>query len=634
MEITINSDSLGPKAKQALSMGWGIHAFNLAAFDTSARKKLREVLSLDPEIPYNKRLLKSLDTYEASLVLTGNENAPLRARSIPAAINALRAFFRSLPSRRLYRRVTVGDTETWNGVLVTEIRFHKAQRDRAFFKPAYLTVRGISVSYDGVSTTTVGSATLEALRGKRPTELLAGFGYSVETPELKAEMINTRKRWIETRRAIGKQFRATGFGTLGGVDGNVRVAELQDRESSYSWQRYHDPAPVQIDKDGPGQVVIDLSNEKHTTTEITLDLEQVNMSYFSDVVKPTVKDIDAIERLKKFDPKKKRNDDDDEEDDEDELDVENENDDFDEDGEALDAPESVFGLRSADTAFIDEIPVVPVLTVFDLRKHMRYRVDLRQLSEYVYDVSLRDKLVIDPASRMLIEMLIYQRQEFKDVIAKKGGGATILCAGPPGVGKTLTAEVFSEVEKRPLYSVQCSQLGTTAEELEGELERCFARARRWGAILLLDEADVYIAQRGANMEQNAIVGVFLRMLEYYNGVLFMTTNRADSVDDAILSRCVARIDYDNPSPPEQVRIWNILAQQAGLSLGAGVAEEIARKYRLSGRDVKQLLKLAGLVSFARKLAAIDVATIEFCMRYKPAHRVEAAAPRPMLMGNK
>lgn len=42
MEITINSDSLGPKAKQALSMGWGIHAFNLAAFDTSARKKLRE----------------------------------------------------------------------------------------------------------------------------------------------------------------------------------------------------------------------------------------------------------------------------------------------------------------------------------------------------------------------------------------------------------------------------------------------------------------------------------------------------------------------------------------------------------------------------------------------------------------
>lgn len=186
---------------------------------------------------------------------------------------------------------------------------------------------------------------------------------------------------------------------------------------------------------------------------------------------------------------------------------------------------------------------------------------------------------------------------------------------------TLTSEVFAESEKRPLYSVQCSQLGTSAGQLEESLLKIFARAARWKAILLLDEADVYIAKRGSDMNQNAIVGVFLRVLEYYNGVMFMTTNRAESVDDAVLSRCVARIDYLNPDPKEQVRIWHILAATSGLTLKAGAAEEIANKYSLSGRDVKQLLKLAGLVAYARKMTEINVAVIVFCMRFKPTERI-------------
>ena len=35
--------------------------------------------------------------------------------------------------------------------------------------------------------------------------------------------------------------------------------------------------------------------------------------------------------------------------------------------------------------------------------------------------------------------------------------------------------------------------------------------------MLIDEADVYIKRREDDMTMNAVVGVFLRVLEYFNG---------------------------------------------------------------------------------------------------------------------
>lgn len=46
-----------------------------------------------------------------------------------------------------------------------------------------------------------------------------------------------------------------------------------------------------------------------------------------------------------------------------------------------------------------------------------------------------------------------------------------------------------------LADSRAGDLGTTASEVEESLERNFALANRWGCILLLDEADVFLAQR-------------------------------------------------------------------------------------------------------------------------------------------
>lgn len=164
--------------------------------------------------------------------------------------------------------------------------------------------------------------------------------------------------------------------------------------------------------------------------------------------------------------------------------------------------------------------------------------------------------------------------------------------GAAGLGKTLTAEVYSEVVGKPLYRVHSGQLGTSAVSVEAALSDILRRAARWDAILLLDEADVYIRRRDNDLQHNAIVAEFLRTLEYFDGLLFMTTNRVDDVDDAILSRCIAVIRYETPSREDAVKLWKSLSSQFQVELSDDLIEKLVRDFpNSSGRDIKELLKL-------------------------------------------
>jgi SpoVK/Ycf46/Vps4 family AAA+-type ATPase len=255
-------------------------------------------------------------------------------------------------------------------------------------------------------------------------------------------------------------------------------------------------------------------------------------------------------------------------------------------------------------------------------KHLRVRIHVSNLAEYIYDEKLSDKLVLNEDLKNLVETLVSHRDGgFRDIVKGKGGGAVVLLGGRPGVGKTLTAEVYAESKQRALYNVQCSQLGTDPDALEARLLKIFHRASRWNAVLLLDEADVYVRARGNDLYQNAIIGVFLRVLEYQTSVMFLATNLPDDVDDAILSRCVARLDYPLPTEEEQRRIWRILVDAAGTQISDQVIAALSKTKR-TGRDVKNLLKLAMLVKRGAEGAAIDVATVSYVEKFRPKAREE------------
>ena len=271
-----------------------------------------------------------------------------------------------------------------------------------------------------------------------------------------------------------------------------------------------------------------------------------------------------------------------------------------------------------DAEVIVRLPLQPYVKAFDLAAHRFLMIHACDLKPYAWDNTLTDKLVLPPEHKDLVKILVTGADlVMEDIIKGKTGGIIVISTGPPGSGKTLTAEVFSEGVKKPLYKVQCSQLGTNEEELEKHLQTVLARAERWKAILLIDEADVYVHERGNDIQQNAIVGVFLRVLEYYRGILFLTSNRETVIDDAILSRATAWIRYDLPDAEKLARIWRVLADQFKMELSSADIAALVKMpefMRISGRSIKNLLKLARLLS-VRKQEPVTPKTIKYVAQF-------------------
>lgn len=265
-----------------------------------------------------------------------------------------------------------------------------------------------------------------------------------------------------------------------------------------------------------------------------------------------------------------------------------------------------------------EIPVHTYMRVFSMETHSYLTIYSSYLETYKYNPNLVNQLILPEDTKELVHMLLeHDKRGMEDIISGKASGCIVLSQGVPGVGKTLTAECFSEIMERPLYSVQSSQLGTAIEELEKNLKEILARAVRWNAILLIDEADVYVRSRGGDVTQNAIVGVFLRVLEYYKGILFMTTNRGMEVDDAIVSRTTAVIEYEVPNYTGLLAILRQNAARFGLEVPVSLLELVAKEFNgISGRDARDLIKLVQM-TFKSKGIPVTITLFRYCAKFRP-----------------
>ena len=266
-----------------------------------------------------------------------------------------------------------------------------------------------------------------------------------------------------------------------------------------------------------------------------------------------------------------------------------------------------------------EIPEHPLLRVFDLGAHEFYWVNSDFMTPYVYDKSLKDKLVLPQTHRDLLDVLTTDLESFtQDIIENKSAGNIILSKGLPGVGKTLTAEVYSELIERPLYAIHSGTLGTKADAIEKSLKEIMQRAKRWNAVLLLDEADVFVMKRGNSIELNAIVAEFLRTLEYFDGLMFMTTNRPDDIDDAIISRCLAIIEYNPPIPDDARRIWAVMGRNFGVELDPNLIDRLLTLFpQIVGRDIKMLLKL--VLRMRKDGAPLEIDQFRKCAMFRAIH---------------
>ncbi|OAL22249.1 hypothetical protein AYO22_07293 [Fonsecaea multimorphosa] len=191
--------------------------------------------------------------------------------------------------------------------------------------------------------------------------------------------------------------------------------------------------------------------------------------------------------------------------------------------------------------------------------------------------------------RAFVESQVKYKDDFDDVIAGKGRGMIMLLAGPPGVGKTLTSESVAEDMRVPLYMMSAGDLGLDPSGIEESLNLVLDMVSKWNAVLLLDEADVFLEARSSNdLERNKMVSIFLRVLEYYEGVLFLTTNRIKNIDEAFHSRIHVTVNYPNLAVESRRHIWQTFLGQDHPVSGKDL-ERLAR-VDLNGRQIKNILK--------------------------------------------
>jgi len=218
---------------------------------------------------------------------------------------------------------------------------------------------------------------------------------------------------------------------------------------------------------------------------------------------------------------------------------------------------------------------------------------IKYLSPVTFDKTVFDYLVLDEKKKYMIKCLIDRNRNsrYKDFIETKGNGLIFLLYGPPGVGKTLTAEATSEYLEKPLYSISVGDLGTNPEVMEDIMNEILDYIKRWNAIILIDEVDVFLEERETNMiVRNAMVGVFLKLLEYHDGIMFLTTNRLTNIDCAVKSRINLMLSYKELDEQNRRLIWISLLKKWNINLKPTTLTKL-QTYKLNGREIRNYMKI-------------------------------------------
>lgn len=261
----------------------------------------------------------------------------------------------------------------------------------------------------------------------------------------------------------------------------------------------------------------------------------------------------------------------------------------------------------------------PVLRGYSLKNKMWLNFFVNCVEDIEWQKDAFDRLVLPKNQKELIlgftESQRKNRDTFDDVIEGKGRGMIILLCGPPGVGKTLTSEAVAEEMKVPLYLMSAGDLGFDPRHVETKLQDILEMCSRWNAVLLLDEADVFLEQRSLHeLERNKLVSIFLRVLEYYEGThypqhmqghnannftgtMFLTTNRVETFDPAFQSRIHISLDYQELSIDSRRTVWDNFLNNSTQehTISATQLSELARM-NMNGRQIKNILKIARLLA--------------------------------------
>jgi len=182
-----------------------------------------------------------------------------------------------------------------------------------------------------------------------------------------------------------------------------------------------------------------------------------------------------------------------------------------------------------------------------------------------------------------------------------GRSVTLLFSGPPGVGKTASAEALANELKRPILAVDYSEVqncyvGVT----EKNIVRLFREAKSHNAVLFWDEADAMFYDRDSAMRNWEVrdVNVLLQELERFEGVCVLATNRKVSLDPALERRITLKVNFEPPNRAERLAIWQRMIP-ARMPLADDMDLDLLSLAELTGGEIKNVLLNASRLALMR-----------------------------------
>ena len=260
--------------------------------------------------------------------------------------------------------------------------------------------------------------------------------------------------------------------------------------------------------------------------------------------------------------------------------------------------------RYSKEKLLDDIPnphlfaVYPIIPVYNIAIGKYIKVSFDNLEPIKFNDSYYDELVLDKKYKDFLSLVTIKHHQI-DIIKGKGAGKLFILSGEPGLGKTMTVESLAEKFHVPLMVISFGCLGSTPERVEQTLSSLTKLASYWNAMLLFDEADVFLEERSnsSDVVRNAIVGVFLQILEYHKGIVFLTTNRETSLDPAIRSRALLKIHYKPLTFNQSLTIWhNMLSRITNKPDDIILQLNPSEVHITNGRDIRNIIHMAQILS--------------------------------------
>ena len=173
-----------------------------------------------------------------------------------------------------------------------------------------------------------------------------------------------------------------------------------------------------------------------------------------------------------------------------------------------------------------------------------------------------------------------------------GRCVSVLMSGPPGTGKTMTAQVLASRLGLELYKVDLSQIvDKYIGETEKRLKQVFDQAEKSNMILFFDEADALLGKRSEvkdakDKHANTEVAYLLQRMEEYHGIVLMATNLAGNMDSAFLRRFRYHLVFTLPDEGMRRSLW--ADALAGIPCVGVQLDYLARQFELSGAQIKNI----------------------------------------------